>query len=378
MIIRRTTMLPRRRPSSMLAVLAGVIGLTSFLPVLGSTAGAGTTTTELGVNVLMYPEFGTRQQNLDAAKKMFTYVRSLHANAVALCFNVYPIVTSPDQTVVTTSTVGPGEATPSPAFLGEVADLAHAAGLTVQLRPLLNEAALKSPSIASWRGAIAPADPAAWFASYTRTLTPFMRIARLHSVEGFVVGAELTSMVKHNRYWLPLINLARRLTGTAVSYEGNWNPRESLPGANFGLEFYQPLKGITDLSQATVANFTAGMEANLSSTNFGALPVPLSQVTLSEVAVGARDQGWLKPWQASPSDAIVRSVQANWFTAACNAVRDLGLKGIYFWSLLLNSSFSPTQSDDPVGGVGGDGGDGYHWQNTASSDAISSCFSSLS
>jgi len=89
----------------MLAVLAGVIGLTSFLPVLGSTAGAGTTTTELGVNVLMYPEFGTRQQNLDAAKKMFTYVRSLHANAVALCFNVYPIVTSPDQTVVTTSTV---------------------------------------------------------------------------------------------------------------------------------------------------------------------------------------------------------------------------------------------------------------------------------
>ena len=364
-----------------LSLLSLLLGVSSFAPLpTEDSASAATSKMQLGINVLLYPEFGTRQQNLDAATRMFTYVRSLHANTVALCFEIYPIVTTPGGSVVTTNTVGIGDATPSPAFLGEVVDLAHRAGLQVQLRPLINEDLLSSPAVGSWRGAIVPTDPAAWFASYTSVLKPFMVMARQHSAETFVVGAELTSMVKRNRYWVPLINLAKRLSGAQVIYESNWNPRESLPGTSFGMEFYQPVQGLTSLSQATVANFTSAMEANLASTNLGALPVPNSEVVLSEVAVGARDKGWTQPWNASFDPAkqtIVRSVQANWFTAACNAVHDLGLKGLFYWSLILNKNFDPTASDDPAGSATASPQQAYHWQNTASSAAISNCFSSF-
>ena len=364
-----------------LSLLSMLLAVSSFAPLpTEDSASAATPKVQLGINVLLYPEFGTRQQNLDAAARMFTYVRSLHANTVALCFQIYPIVTTPGGSVVTTNTVGIGDATPSPAYLGEVVDLAHRAGLKVQLRPLINEDLLASPAVGSWRGAIAPTDPAAWFASYTSVLKPFMAMARRHTAEAFVVGAEMTSMVKRNRYWVPLINLTKRLSGAEVIYESNWNPRESLPATSFGMEFYQPVQGLTSLSEATVANFTSAMEANLASTNLGAMPVPNSRVILSEVAVGARDKGWVQPWNPSfdpATQTIIRSVQANWFTAACNTVHDLGLNGLFFWTLILNKNFDPTASDDPAGSATATQQQAYNWQNTASSAAINDCFTSF-
>ena len=344
-------------------------------PLAGVAVTAATPKRQLGINVLMYPEYGTKRANLDAAKRMFTYIRSLNANAVALCFQMYP---DPNTVAgaVTANGVVAGDATPSPTYLGEFVDLAHAAGLAVQLRPLLNEDSLHSAG--SWRGGIAPTDKAAWFASYGSFLQPYFAMAHQHHVETFAIGAELTTMAPHNRYWLPLISQARAVTGSEIIYEANWNGRASLPAATFGYDDYQPVSGIATADQATVQTLTTKMETNLTKSASGGIPVAASESQLSEVAIAALNQSWTQPWVTTynpATDTIIRSVQANWFTAACNAFHDLGMRGIYFWGLQLNVNYDPAASAD---NADPNLAKPYGWQNTISSDAIKTCFANNS
>ena len=367
-----------------LVVMGLVIGL--IPPLASAPASATSTKRVLGINVLMYPQYGTKRANLDAAKRMFTYVRSLNANTVALCYQLYPDLTiptdPPDPDPMhaglslprTASGVVVGAATPSPAYLAQFVDLAHASGLGVQLRPLLNEDALHASG--TWRGGIIPTDLAAWFTSYTNVLQPYFTMAHQHHVETFSIGAELTSMEPHNRYWLPLITQAQRLTGSEIIYEANWNRRASLPSASFVYDDYQPVTGIPTLDQETVQNLTTKMEANLLQSPVGGLPVASSEAQFSEVAIAALNLSWMRPWDTSynpKKQTIIRSVQANWFTAACNAFQDLNMRGIYFWQLTLNVNFDPAASaDDPANPQP------YGWQNTLSSDAIKACFAANS
>ena len=382
--VRRPRAHARTRPRSgllrgraLVGVAFGALSLVGALtpPLTSASVTAATPKRQLGINVLMYPGTGTQRANLDAAKRMFTYIRSLNANAVALCFQVYPDL-SVTSDPITSNGVAAGHDTPNPTYLGEFVDLAHAAGLTVQLRPLINEDVLHAQG--SWRGGIAPADKAAWFASYGSFLQPYFVMAHQHHVETFAIGAELTSMAPHNRYWLPLISQARKLTGSEIIYEANWNGRASLPAATFGYDAYQPVTGIANVSQATVQNLTAKMETNLTQSTSGGLPVAASEAQFSEVAIAALNNSWMRPWLTTynpATDTIIRSIQANWFTAACNAFHDLGMRGIYFWVLQLNSGFDPTASADSADPTKAQPD---RWQNTVSSDAIKTCFASNS
>lgn len=354
---------PARRS---LAIVTVVVALLATLPSAPPASGASRT--ELGINVLLYPQFGSRQANLDAAKRMFSYVASLNANTVAICFEGYPVATNP-QDALTSSAVTSGPATPTANFLAAEVDLAHAAGLQVELRPLINEDFLHS--IGSWRGAIAPSDPAAWFASYASFLRPYLIMSRAHQVESFVIGAELNTMAPHNRYWAPLVNTAKQLSGARIVYEANWNSGTTLPKTDFGIDFYQPLSGIPLIGASTppdlTSMFTTKMESNLKSGIYAA-PTGTSHLVLGEVSVSAVDGGWTAPWSDMYNPAknsIIRSVQANWFTAACNAVKDLGLGGLDYWTLILNVNFDPASSDATSS---------THWQGTESADAIRACF----
>lgn len=367
----------RQRFAAPIAMGVAALSLVAALVPPSAVAGASAATPkrQLGINVLMYPQYGTKRANLDAAKRMFTYIRSLNANAVALCFQMYPSPNT-DAEAPTASGVAAGDSTPSPSYLGAFVDLAHAAGLTVQLRPLLNEDHLHAAG--SWRGAIAPTDKAAWFSSYGAFLQPYFPMARQHHVESFAIGAELNSMAPHNRYWLPLIKQAKQLTGSEIIYEANWNGRASLPAATFGYDHYQPVAGIASADQATVEALTAKMETNLTQSANGGLPVAASEAQFSEVAIAALDKAWTHPWMTSydpAADTIMRSVQANWFSAACNAFQDLGLRGIYFWALIFNMNFNPMASADNANPALANA---YFWQNTISADAIKNCFANNS
>jgi len=365
----------KRRVALLAVVLSAVVTVVVPVRTPAATAATAAPVINLGVDVEMYPEFGTHAANLAAAKRLFAYLRSLHANSVALCMYLYPIV-APGGSPVTTNSVGAGPATPSPSYLGQFIDLAHAAGLTVQVRPLLNEDLLGT--VSSWRGGIHPSNPAQWFASYSAFLAPYFVTARQHHAEAFSIGAELTSMGPYDRYWLPLVTTAKRMTGAEVIFEANWNGRAIIPSATYGYDDYQPISGIATVADATTAAFTTGMEANLlSGAGGGGFPVAPADAQFSEVGISALAYSWDFPWVTSydpTTQTVVRSVQANWFTAACNAVHDLHLRGIYFWSLGLNVNFDPTASADSANPSWAQP---YGWQNTASSAAIQACFARL-
>ena len=356
----------------LLAGAAALCATASLIAPMAAPTAAASPKKNLGVNILLYPQYGTKKTNLDAAKKLFAYVKSLNANSVALCMQRDPdLSTSTDAS--SASGVVAGAATPSPSYLAQFIDLAHGAGLMVQVRPLLNEELLHPAG--SWRGGIAPTNTAAWFTSYTKFLTPYLTMSHQHHVESFAIGAELTSMTPYNRYWLPLVSQAKKLSGAEIIFESNWNGRGSLPGATYGYDDYQPILGITKAADATVQAFTTKMEANLlSGANYGGIPVAPSQAEFSEIAISATEFSWLYPWVDNYDPAtstINRTIQANWFTASCNAFHDLGMRGIYYWAIVLNLNFDPTASADSTDPAKAKA---YEWQNTASSDAIRSCF----
>ena len=364
---------PQVSNRSIVLVLAAMLSaLASLIVPLASPSSAAAPKKHLGINIVMYPQYGSKKANFDAAKKVFAYVKSLNANSVALCIQMYPDLTTSD-VAATASGVVAGSATPTPQYLGQFIDLAHGAGLSVQVRPLLNEDLLHAAG--TWRGEIQPKNPAAWFTSYTKFLTPFLSMSRQHHVESFAIGAELTSMTPYNRYWLPLVSQAKKLSGSEIIFESNWVGRGSLPGATYGYDNYQPVQGVATAADATVSTLTAKMESNLlKGTGYGGLPVAASEAEFSEIGISALDQSWLAPWAVSydpTKDVINRTIQANWFTASCNAYHDLGMRGIYFWSIIFNSNFDPTSSADNANPAKASP---YYWQNTASEDAIRACF----
>jgi hypothetical protein len=342
------------------AALLSIAAVAATAP-LSANANSGATSTDLGINVLIYPQYGTLQQNLTAAQHTFEYAKSLNANSVSLNFFMY-------QATYTSSTVSAGAATPSVSLLGAMVDLAHADGLRVQLRPQLNEDSLHAEG--QWRGSIVPSNMTEWFASYLTFLKPYMIMARVHHVEEFAIGVELASLSHYDQYWVPILEDAQQLTGSKVIYESNWNGQTSLDGPAFGLDFYQPVTGISSDSDATVANLTAGMESNLAGTYYDALQFPPSQTILTEVGLAASSGSYNNPWvyPSPPDSSLDRTLQANWFTAACDTVQQLGMGGIYYWFLPISAgnnaqTYNADSALDPV-----------QWENTATSAAISSCF----
>jgi hypothetical protein len=75
-----------------------------------------------------------------------------------------------------------------------------------------------------------------------------------------------------------------------------------------------------------------------------------------EVGIAGEDGAYRQPWNwgIASSSQPNPAIQANWFSAACRAVRQTGLQGIYFW--MLDSSTDPTQvnptTEGPAGFIG--------------------------
>jgi hypothetical protein len=71
------------------------------------------------------------------------------------------------------------------------------------------------------------------------------------------------------------------------------------------------------------------------------------------VGIAAVDGAYREPWVwGSPkTEGMNPAIQVNWFTAACRAVEQTGLKGIYFW--MVDSSTDPTQIGPTTEGTAG-------------------------
>src|SRR5579883_2667433 len=148
---------------------------------------------QLGVQVYWHTS-GSAEDVRTAADRVLNYIVGLGANSVGLTFPIYTDGVHPTRVYTVSGS------TPDPASLGIVITEAAARGLRITLRPLIDEANIEDAQ-GDWRGTIQPVDIGAWFSSYWSVLKPYVQLAQQDSVNGFVVAAELNSLVYQKSQW---------------------------------------------------------------------------------------------------------------------------------------------------------------------------------
>lgn len=259
------------------------------------------------------------------ASGQFTELKSLGANAVALAFPIYMTGTNSD-TVYTKRTCSTTFQTPSTARLAVAIKEAHTLHLTVLLRPMVQQTVLTDG-----RGEIRPKHVGAWFDSYLKVLTPYLRLAQQLKVEHFGIASELDSLVKKSN-WTSLIKTAKRDYKGQLVFTVPWGPGQAThAGTAPGLDTYQ---GVPAPDTATPAQLLA--DWNYAITKTDPLPFRLSSAAIDEVAIPAQDGAYKTPWVYSlplASNPFNQSIQANWYSMACSFFKTHSMQGIYFWGI---------------------------------------------
>ena len=253
---------------------------------------------------------------IKTAQTQMAAFRSLGANAVALAFPIYvDSVTS--GTVVSGCAASPPapyiQMTPSPVQLAAVADVAHAAGLAVRLRPLIDETNFnRTPGI--WRGVLQPSNRATWFKSYTKVIMPYVTMAQAHGVEHFTLASELDSLASDPAWWRIIAKVKQNYSGDST---------------------------VKQLYRAWLTTEPAG-------------PVPLHDTVIDEVGISSSNGAYKAPYTwRFPKSAFNPTIQANWFAMICKVVKTQRMEGVYFWGpwlylrdgALLTSNNATTAQD---------------------------------
>jgi hypothetical protein len=274
-------------------------------------------------------------------ESILDYVVGRGANSVAFSFPLYTDGQRPKR-------VYTGEQTPSPEVMARIIKASHARGLRVMVRPLLDEENLRTDS-GGWRGTIAPPNLTAWFSSYEQALVPFLKAARTAHADEFVLATELTSLESQRARWKALAKHAGTTFPGTLSYTFNFDskgPAVVPAKGSLGLDLYFAVDLAPD---ATVDQLTRALSQHLLKK-----PKELRKVMVAqEVGIAAVDGAYQKPWLwgTPKSKGANPAIQVNWFTAACRAVEQTGLQGLYFW--MIDSSTDPNDVSPTTEGTAG-------------------------
>jgi hypothetical protein len=264
------------------------------------------------------------------ATQDLNYIVGLGANSVGISFPIYTDGATPTRVYV-------GPETPSVHSLSIVLAAAKARKLRVMLRPLIEETNIKDAG--QWRGTIEPPNSTTWFADYDRLLVVYAQLAQQYGVEELVAATELSSLQSQTAQWTAL-NEQIQAAGYAglVSYATNWNKFTPVPFQALGLDAYVPVYVGDD---ATIAQLTDALASW-----FNQLPLSVRQIlTVQEIGIPALSGAYTHPWLWGASTGVINTVvQANWFTAACQAAKATQTVGIYYWMLDSNND-NPLQPD---------------------------------
>jgi hypothetical protein len=305
-----------------------------------------------GIDMVFYNgNLGPHNTITNEAPGYVKYVKGLGANWLSITFPVF-------EASRTSSVVVRRSPTPSPADLSIIIKDAQAAGLSIVLRPLLDDANM-GVSRVHWT----PPNLAQWFASYQRVLIPYAQMAQRDHVQVFNLGVEFDSFAGSGR-WNSLDAAIRKFYKGRLSFANNW---DQLPGAfSYGgshvredVDAYAPMQVPDNASIAVLSrHWTAWASQLRPGTVLGEVGIP------AQAGMYRHPYWWKSP---QPNAPIVHWVQVKWFTAACNAVIADHLGGIYFWSLGFGSSLTvPSGLANPGS-----------WTASSGATAIARCFAKL-
>lgn len=291
-----------------------------------------------------------------AARRVLDLVVGLEANAVAFSFPFYVDAIDADA-VVTDAT------TPTPDRVALVVEEARRSGLRVTLRPLLDEFALRERDPQDWRGRLDPADRAAWFASYTAFLRPYLELAQREQVATFSVGVEF-SLLQDDPGWAGVVAAAREVYDGEISYSANWDAYAGavagVPADVVGIDAYPQLDVAPGSDEDELA---AAWVDWLDETR-----APRPATLLTEVGAAAEAATVDNPAVPErPGEPLDVGAQATWFAAACRAARELDMGGLYWWRV-------PFESDPATADPVADRHDSF--LGRPAEDAVRECFTS--
>ncbi len=117
------------------------------------------------------------------------------------------------------SSISAGPFTPTDAEVSNAIDLAHQAGLTVQLDPILWSSPTGSDGY-HWRGLLDPADPDTFWTNYDALVMHYAELAQSDGVEVFAIGSELRALESYTAQWRYLADSVRAVYGGELTYMG--------------------------------------------------------------------------------------------------------------------------------------------------------------
>ncbi|MGZ4202843.1 MAG: glycoside hydrolase family 113, partial [Thermoleophilaceae bacterium] len=118
-----------------------------------------------------------------------------------------------------TTVIAPDPRTPTDASLLHAMQTARALGLRVTLKPQIDV------NTGSWRGALNPVDPGAWFTSYEAMMDHYADLARQGGANMLVIGTELKSLSgsAYTAHWEQIIaGIKQRFSGE-LTYAANFD-----------------------------------------------------------------------------------------------------------------------------------------------------------
>ncbi len=302
-----------------------------------------------GIDIDWYDgDLGPGNTVANEAPEYVHYAKELGANWLSITFPLF-------EASRRSSVLVRRSPTPSPADLNILIQDARAAGLSVMLRPLLDSSNLGHSRV-RWT----PPNLSRWFASYRRILTPYARMAQQDHVKVFTVGVEFDAF-GGSSLWNGLDRAIGKVYKGRLAYANNWS---HLPaGTGYGgsrvrqdVDAY-PAFQVPD--STTIAVLTHHWDAWDSQLR--------ARTVLSEVGIPAQPGMYRHPYEWKSNGPIARYVQVRWFAAACNAVVDDHLGGIFFWSLPFGSSLTvPSGLANPGS-----------WAATRGATEIARCFARL-
>jgi len=253
--------------------------------------------------------------------------KSLGANSIGITFPFYSD-SRYSNNVYTKLVCGTYYSSPSPARVAVIVQRAHAAGLSVVLRPVMDETNLKKQNL--WRGLIEPSNTATWFKNYYKTIAPYLAMAKNYNVEHFAISTELDSMSRKSQ-WRSLIAQAAAIYDGDLTFDFSWNPHDDVQwkGTTAAMDTYRYVKApIT----ATPARLLALWNRALATDD----KVPfISKAVIEEIGIPAQDGAYLTPyaWNLLPisKHKFNQVIQDNWFTMACRFMKSHHMHGIYYW-----------------------------------------------
>lgn len=284
----------------------------------------------LGVDIYMPTNYSATVMHRDGPRDLAYIKDTLKASSVGIVWNLYAPSHHSNVIKATKNSL-------TPANVKYLTGLAKADHLTVQYRPLI-----KIETGKQWEGYIAPASQSRWFASYYKAELPYLKIAQKMDVKEVVTGTEL-ALLNGSSDWKGFLKKVKHVYHGVTSYAtyGHQyypNSRHLLPVSQFGVTAY-PDFNLSD--SASVSKLVKAWKAV-----FKSVPSAIKERTaIDEIGIPALNGAYHEPWNWNKKGKLNETVQARYFTSACEAVKDMHLRAIYFWN--VNFTDYPAQPPFP-------------------------------